>query len=116
MLGLLGGVAGLAARDGHEILAAVIAAGGAGLSIAAYVMFARQPGADRDGTTETAAIVVVALGVFAGAVSWLLAAGAGLLVVLALDEKQRQHGEVRLEQAELVGVRLSYGVIVLDDS
>ena len=77
MLGLLGGVAGLAARQGHEILAAVIAAGGAGLSVAAYVMFVRQPGADREGTTETAAIVVVALGVLAGSVSWLIAAGAG---------------------------------------
>lgn len=102
MLGLLGGVAGLAVREGHEILAAVIAGGGAALSIAAYVMFVRQPGADRDGTTETAAILVVALGVLAAAVSWLVAAAAGSLVVLALNEKKRLHGAVsHVKQEEL---------------
>src|SRR5688572_8781130 len=113
MLGLLGGVAGLAARDGHEILAAVIAAGGAGLSIAAYVTFVRQPGADRDGTTETAAIVVVALGVLAGSVSWLLAAGAGSLVVLALNEKKRLHGAVSHVQPEELRGALQFAVLAL---
>lgn len=113
MLGLLGGVAGLAAREGHEILAAVIAGSGTALSIAAYVMFARQPGADRDGTTETAAIVVVALGVFAGAVSWLLAAGAGSLVVLALNEKKRLHGVVRHVQPEELRGALQFAVLAL---
>lgn len=113
MLGLLGGAAGLVAREGHEILGAVIAAAGAGLSITAYVMFVRQPGADRDGTTETAAVVVVALGVLAGSVSWLIAAGAGSLVVLALNEKKRLHGAVsHVQPAELRGA-LQFAVLAL---
>jgi len=113
MLGLLGGVAGLAAREGHEIVAAVIAGGGVALSIAAYVMFVRQPGADRDGTTETAAVVVVALGVLAGAVSWLIAAGAGSLVVLALNEKKRLHGAVNHVQPEELRAALQFAVLAL---
>ena len=113
MLGLLGGVAGLAARDGHELLAAALAGAGAALSIVAYVMFVRQPGADRDGTTETAAILVVALGVLAGAASWLLAAGAGSLVVLALNEKKRLHGAVSHVQQEELRAALQFAVLAL---
>jgi uncharacterized membrane protein (DUF4010 family) len=113
MLGLLGGVAGLAAREGHQILAAVIAGSGAALSIAAYVMFVRQPGADRDGTTEIAAVLVVALGVLAAAISWLLAAAAGSLVVLALNEKKRLHGAVSHVRQEELGAALQFAVLAL---
>jgi uncharacterized membrane protein (DUF4010 family) len=113
MLGLLGGAAGLLAVDGHQILAGAIAAGGAILSIAAYVMVVRQPGADRDGTTETAAILVVALGALAGAGSWLIAAGAGSVMVLALNEKQRLHGAIsHVNQAELRAA-LQFAVLAL---
>jgi len=113
MLGLLGGAAGLAAREGHEVLAAALAGGGAAFSIVAYVMFVRQPGADRDGTTEIAAILVVALGVLAGAVSWLIAAGAGSLVVLALNEQQRLHGAVSHVQPEELRGALQFAVLAL---
>lgn len=113
MLGLLGGIAGLAAREGHEIVAAAITAGGAALSITAYVMFVRQPDADRDGTTETAAILVVALGVLAGAVSWVIAAGAGSLVVLALNEKKRLHGAVSRVHQEELRAALQFSVLAL---
>jgi len=95
LLGLLGGIAGLLIHDGHDLVAAAIVAGGSGLVIAAYVMVVRQSGAERDGTTEVAAIVVLALGIVAGAVSLLIAAGAGSFVVLALNEKKRLHGAIR---------------------
>ena len=102
LLGLLGGAAGLLTHENHEGIAAVIAAGGIAFSITAYVMAVRQEGIDRDGTTEAAAILVVALGVVAGAFSWLIAAAAGSLVVLALNEKKRLHGAVtHLPQEEL---------------
>jgi uncharacterized membrane protein YhiD involved in acid resistance len=68
LLGLLGGIAGLFTREGHEVIATVIAAGGIVFSTAAYVMAVRQDGINRDGTTEAAAIVVIALGVFAASV------------------------------------------------
>ncbi len=95
LLGLLGGIAGLLVHAGHDLVAAAIVAGGSGLAIAAYIMVVRQTGAERDGTTEVAAIVVLALGIVAGAVSLLIAAGAGSFVVLALNEKKRLHGAIR---------------------
>jgi uncharacterized membrane protein (DUF4010 family) len=113
MLGLLGGTAGLLAVDGHQVLAAAIAAGGVTLSIAAYAMFVRQPGADRDGTTETAAILVVALGVLATAGSWLIAAGAGSVMVLALNEKQRLHGAISQVNQEELRAALQFAVLAL---
>jgi Predicted membrane protein len=113
LLGLIGGSAGLLAREGHEAIAAMIAGGGIAFSIAAYVMAVRQPGVDRDGTTEVAAIIVVALGVLAVTVSWLLAAAAGSLVVAALNEKKRLHRAVtRLPQEEL-RAGLQFAVLAL---
>ena len=100
--GLLGGSAGLLAIGGYELLAAAVAAGGLALSVSAYIVATRAEGADRDGTTEVAAILVVALGAVATAASWLLAAGAASVMVLALNEKQRLHGAIgRLHQEEL---------------
>lgn len=113
LLGLLGGTAGLLTREGHEIMATLIAAGGIAFAIAAYVMAMRQDGIDRDGTTEAAAIVVVALGVFAGAVSWLIAAAAGSVVVLALNEKQRLHGAVSHLRQEELRAALQFAVLAL---
>lgn len=113
MLGLLGGLAGMAARENYEILAAVIAGAGMFLSIAAYVMFVRNPAASRDGTTETAAIIVVALGAIATAISPMMAAASGSVVVLALNEKKRLHGAVgRLHPEELRGA-LQFAVLAL---
>lgn len=113
LLGLLGGTAGLLAREDHDLVAAAIAAAGAGLAIAAYVMVAREKGADRDGTTEVAAILVVALGVMAGAVSWLIAAGAGSVMVLALNEKKRLHGAVTHVREEELRAALQFSVLAL---
>ncbi len=102
LLGLLGGIAGLLVHDGHELVAAVIIAGGASLSVVAYATFVRHSPADRDGTTEVAAVIVLALGVVAGSVSLLIAAGAGSFVVLALNEKKRLHKAIeRVGEGEL---------------
>ena len=100
--GLVGGSAGLLAIEGHELLGAVVAAGGAALSVSAYIIATRPEGADRDGTTEAASILVVALGAVATSLSWLLAAGAASVMVIALNEKQRLHKAIgRLHQEEL---------------
>jgi uncharacterized membrane protein YhiD involved in acid resistance len=76
LIGLLGGSAGLLAREGQELVAAAIIVGTAAMAIAAYVVATRAPDADRDGTTEVAAILVAVLGVIAGSGSWAVAAGA----------------------------------------
>jgi len=113
LLGLLGGTAGLLTRENHEIIATIIAAGGIAFSIAAYVMAVRQAGANRDGTTEAAAILVVALGVLAGAFSWLIAAAAGSLMVLALNEKKRLHGAITHLHQEELRAALQFAVLAL---
>jgi uncharacterized membrane protein (DUF4010 family) len=102
LLGLLGGSAGLLASEGYGVLGSAFALGGAALSVAAYVMAARRPGAGVDGTTEAAALVVLVLAAIAG-LGWLmLAAGTGSVVVLVLSEKNRLHGLVRrLGETEL---------------
>jgi uncharacterized membrane protein (DUF4010 family) len=102
LLGLLGGAAGLLLAASLAAVAVVIAGAGGALAVAAYVMAVRRPGTGIDGTTETAALLVIALGVLAG-VGWLgLAAGTGTIVVLALREKTRLHWFVsRLDEDEL---------------
>ena len=105
LLGFLGGSAGLFASQGHDAVSAGLILGGAALSVCAYVVATRKVDASTDGTTEAAAITVLALSALAGAGSVGLAAGAGSLVVLALSEKSRLHslvrriGEVELQAA-----------------
>ena len=105
LLGLLGGITGLLVAQGLTGPAAAILAGGAGLAVAAYVVAARRPGADPDGTTEAAALVVLALGTLAGLGYLAIASGSTAVVVLALGEKTRLHrlvqriGEVELRAA-----------------
>ena len=96
MLGLLGGAAGLMSALGHDAVAAVIVSGGGALAVAAYVVAVRRATtATTDGTTETAALLVLGLGCMAGA-GWLtLASATGALIVFALSEKERLHGLVR---------------------
>ena len=102
LLGLLGGVAGALSSGGSESLAVAIAAGGAALGVAGYVMAVRRASSGTDGTTEAAALVVVALGVLAGQGRIAVAAGAGAIVVLMLREKDRLHWMVRrLDEPEL---------------
>jgi uncharacterized membrane protein (DUF4010 family) len=113
LLGLIGGTSGLLVGADHEFAGAALAAGGAGLAIAAYVMVLTQQGADRDGTTEAAAILVVALGVLAGAFSWLIAAGAGSLMLVALNEKKRLHGAVKHVRQEELRAALQFAVLAL---
>lgn len=113
MLGLLGGCGGLLLSEGHEIAAAVLVTGGIGFSVAAYVMTVRRPGAETDGTTEGAAILVVALGLLAGSGLILIAAGTGSVVVLALNEKTRLHGAVRHVRQEELRAALQFFVLAL---
>jgi len=104
LLGLAGGVAGVIADLSLPEVAAAIVLGGAAMSVSAYAMAVRRPAAGTDGTTEVAALTIVALGVLAG-LGWTgVAAGAGAIVVLMLSEKARLHWLVgHLDQTELRG-------------
>ena len=59
LLGLMGGIAGLLAAGGWVAIGAALIAGGALLAVLAYVVASQQTG-DRDGTTEAAALLVLA--------------------------------------------------------
>jgi uncharacterized membrane protein (DUF4010 family) len=102
LLGLFGGAVGVLVAQGHEVLAAAFALGGAVLPAIAYWLAVQRPGASTDGTTEVAGFVVLVLAAIAG-MGWLtLAAAAGSVMVLALSEKNRLHELVRhLGETEL---------------
>lgn len=114
LFGLSGGVAGVLAERGYMPLAVALLLGGGALAVAAYVIVARRGGADAaDGTTEAAALAVLALGVLAGLDETRLAAATGAVVVLALREKSAIHGFVRrLDEVELRAA-LQFAVLAL---
>src|SRR5689334_2080792 len=66
LLGTLGGLAGWLASGELVLLAALMLAGGTALTVVAYAMAARRSPGDVEGTTEVAALVVLALGTVAG--------------------------------------------------
>ena len=113
LLGLLGGVCGILVARGHELMTLGFVLGGVALVVSSYVMATRRPTSGMDGTTEAAALTVLALSTLAG-VGWVMvAAGAGSLMVLALSEKQRLHGLVRhIGDAELHAA-LQFSVLAL---
>jgi len=115
LLGLLGGIAGILASSTQTQMATAMAGGGAALCVAAYIIAARKPGASPDGTTEAAALAILALGVLAG-FGWIgIAAGAGAIVVLLLSEKTRLHWLVQqLSEPELrAGVQFAVLAVVV---
>jgi uncharacterized membrane protein (DUF4010 family) len=110
MLGAAGGFSGWLWTAGVTAPAAILLAGAVAIIAAAYVAGSRH---DIDGTTEVAALVVVAAGVLAG-MGWVkLASGTIALVTLLLVEKSRLHSFVqRIDDVGLQsGVR--FGVMAL---
>jgi uncharacterized membrane protein (DUF4010 family) len=113
LLGLLGGAAGLLLAGAHDGPALVAIAGGMAISVAAYVMAVRRPGAEIDGTTEAAALTVVLLGTLAGEGYLALSAGTASVVVLALSEKTRLHWAVRRVHEDELRAALQFAVLAL---
>lgn len=114
LIGLLGGLGGLFVTNDAELAGAALVAAGAMLVVGAYVVTARRGTAHAiDGTTEAAALIVLALGLLAGGGALRLASGAAALVVLALAEKRRLHGWVdRLDPVEMRAA-LQFAVLAL---
>lgn len=101
LLGLLSGIAGLLADRDRMLLAVVLLAGPALLAVGAYVVASLQTG-DRDGTTEAAALLVLATGGLSGLGEESLAAGVAALAAVALAEKSRVRELItRIGQTEL---------------
>lgn len=113
LLGLLGGLAGWLFRGGVPAPAILLLAGATLLTVAAYVMATRREGAELDGTTEVAALVVLGLGTAAGLGFPLLTSAAISVTVLVLMEKGRIHEFIgRIGQRELEAA-LQFAVLAL---
>jgi len=114
LLGILGGVAGLLLSEGVVAAAAVLLAGAGALTVTAYAMAARREGEEPvDGTTEAAALVVLALAVLAGLDHLRLAAAVGAVLVLALREKSAIQGFVRRIGEVELRAALQFAVLAL---
>jgi uncharacterized membrane protein (DUF4010 family) len=103
LLGGLGGAAGLLWTLGFEALATTLLGGAAALVVAAYVMASRK---DVGSTTEVAAFIVLAAGVFAGSGHWRLASGIVAITAVLLAEKSQLHDWV--ERVPEKGVRSGF--------
>jgi uncharacterized membrane protein (DUF4010 family) len=113
LLGTLGGVAGWLTTGGLPLLGALLLAGALGLTIAAYVAAARPGGPAVDGTTEVAALLVLALGTVAGLGFPLVTSGSVAIMVLALVEKTRIHQIVRRIGQREISAALQFAVLAL---
>ena len=100
LLGAVGGLSGWLWNLGITAPAAILFAGGVVLIAVAYLAGSRH---DIDGTTEVAALVVMAAGLLAGMGSLRLASGIVALTTLLLIEKSRLHSLVR--RIDDVGLR-----------
>lgn len=112
MLGAVGGFSGWLWTAGITGPAAILFAGAVALVAAAYVAASRH---DVDGTTEVAALVVLAAGLLAGMGSVRLASGIIALLTLLLVEKSRLHALVqRIDDVGLrSGVRFAVMALVV---
>jgi uncharacterized membrane protein (DUF4010 family) len=112
MLGAVGGFSGWLWTAGVTAPAAILLAGAVAVVAAAYVAGSRQ---DIDGTTEVAALVVLAAGLLAGMGSVRLASGIIALLTLLLVEKSRLHALVqRIDDVGLrSGVRFAVMALVV---
>jgi uncharacterized membrane protein (DUF4010 family) len=110
LLGGLGGLSGWMWMHGLGSLAVVVASGGAALVVAAYLAGSRR---EIDGTTEAAALVVLAAGLLAGAGSLALASGIVALTALLLVEKSRLHALVARIDDESLRAGLRFAVMAM---
>lgn len=120
LLGLLGGIAGWLLAGGLTAVGVLLLAAGSALSVAAYVVTARRGGSSSTadetpigGTTEVAALVVLAIGAVSGLGYPLLTSAVAAVMVLALAEKTRIHRAIgRIGQPELAAA-LQFAVLAL---
>lgn len=112
MLGGIGGLSGWLWTSGVTVLAGVLLAGATAIIVAAYAAASDQ---DIDGTTEVAALIVLAAGVLAGMGLVRVASAIVALEVLLLVEKSRLHSVVRrIDDIELrAGVRFAVMALVI---
>ena len=99
MLGAIAGLAGWLVKIA-PVIAALLVAGAVAMIVAAYVASSSR---DVDGTTEVAALLLIAAGVLSGMGLSRLASGAIAVDVMVLVEKSRLHSFVRRSMIGICG-------------
>jgi uncharacterized membrane protein (DUF4010 family) len=112
MLGAVGGLSGWLWATDVQVPAAILLVGAVLIVVTAYLAGSRQ---DIDGTTEVAALLVLAAGVLAGVGGVRVASGIAALTTLLLIEKSRLHAMVqRIDDVGLrSGVRFAVMALVV---
>lgn len=112
LLGLLAGLAGVFWHAGLEWLSAILVAGAVGLVLIAYWASSQK---DVGGTTEIAALVVIAAGLLAGMGNGKVASGIFAGTALLLVEKSRLHSWVEKIPGPgfLAGIRFAVMALVV---
>ena len=110
LLGIVAGLSGWLIAAGLVPAATVLLAGAVAITVAAYAAASRQ---DVDGTTEVAALVVLAAGVVAGTGSLRLASAIITIEVLLLVEKSRLHALVRRIDDQELRAAVRFAVMAL---
>lgn len=87
LLGAIGGLSGWLLDTSAPVVAAALLLAAAALIVSAYLTAAGRGAQAIDGTTETAAILVLGVGLLAGMGSLRIASGAAAVIVLILGEK-----------------------------
>jgi len=106
-------MSGLLIATEHDAAGVTLIAAGCVLSLVAYMAAVHRSHAQLDGTTELAALVVLALGVFAILGDPIVACSVGAVVVFLLGEKKRLHALVsRIDEQELEAA-LQFSVLAL---
>lgn len=113
LLGTLGGIAGWLVTGDLLVLGAVILGGAMALTVAAYVAAARPGGPAVEGTTEVAALTVLALGTISGLGFPLITSASVAIMVLALVEKTRIHQLIRRIGQQEISAALQFAVLAL---
>jgi uncharacterized membrane protein (DUF4010 family) len=112
MLGGIGGLSGALWIGGAGAPATLLVAAALAITAVAYIRSSRL---DVDGTTEVAAVVVVAAGLIAGIGNYRVASGVMALTCLLLIEKSRLHAlAARIDDVGLrAGVRFAVLALVV---
>lgn len=113
LLGSISGICGWLLEIGQGLAAVGLLVVAGALIVAAYVIAASRSAEAIDGTTEAAAILVLGIGLVAGAGHLRIASGAAAVVVLALGEKDAiRHFIGRIGQSEMRAA-LQFAVLAL---
>jgi uncharacterized membrane protein (DUF4010 family) len=113
LLGVIGGVAGWLLAEGQPAAATALLLGASALIVSAYLTAARRAPEAIDGTTETAAVLVLGTGLLAGRGSLALASGIVAVTVLLLSEKEAIRGFIKRIGREELLAALRFAVLAL---